>query len=191
MNSKSSGQDAIALMGLSATMGGLYVDPPANHPIYTQIGIVANQWSGLERILDIAIGHLLDVPHPLAACLRAQITGLHNRVEAIKALLIVRDLDPKLLKKLEEFSNKCRDPQEWRNRIVHDPWYLDLKTKSTAQWKSLPRKDLRYGMKPVDQAYITKTLERIPQCFEAARKLNDQIYAALQASKEKPHEPPA
>ena len=181
----------IPLVGLRATTSGLYVEPPENHPIYTKVGTVAHQWSILEHFLDITIWHLLGTDHILGACLTAQIGGLHNRVEAIKTLIAVRGLDPKFINKFEEFSNKCRDPQERRNRIVHDPWYLDLKTMTPAQWKSLPRKDLHYGMKHIDEAYVAETIEMIPKCSARARELNEAVYDALQASLKKPDERPA
>jgi len=189
MTSKPAGK-GIALVGLRATTSGLYVEPPANHPIYTRIGMVAHQWSILEHYLDITIWHLLGTEHILGACLTAQIGGVHNRVAALKTLIAVRNLDTKFIGKLDEFATKCHDPQERRNRIVHDPWYLDLKTMTPAQWKSLPRKDLHFGMKHIDETYVTDTLEMIPKCSARARELNEKIYDALQASLKKPGEPP-
>jgi hypothetical protein len=74
---------------------------------------------------------------------------------------------------------KTYDVGETRNRIIHDAWYLYTATGQPAQFKSMPFKNPKYGIHPVDMHEINKALEQIARRQKSASKLRDEVIALL------------
>jgi len=84
------------------------------------------------------------------------------------------------IKPMRVFANDCRDTSDKRNRIVHDPWYVD-ESGRTARHRSMPRGDLTYGIKDHDRQEILDTIEAIKKLADRAEGLRSEIFAQLDA----------
>ena len=152
---------------------------PKDHPIYNAIGRVASDWAYYELILDDIIRSLVGVSGDLVTSITAQMMGINNRLNAIKALCIVQNISKKTQEKIDSIRNNSFIPLENRNRIVHDPWFLDPITSETAQFKSMPAKEMKYGVKPVDAKFIDDTLKMIADRITEASKFHERILDEL------------
>ena len=168
-----------------------YVQPPANHPIYNLIGRVAAGWSNLEHELDRIIWLLLPAVSPEAGCVTSQLMGATPRYRTIIAQLTLKHRQTsepafqKFIGRANDLMQQTYEPQEKRNRIIHDAWYFDTSRDRAAQFRSWPAKDLRFGINPVDLAEIEATLDKIDALYRKAEKLFSEISAVIQASSEK------
>jgi hypothetical protein len=154
---------------------------PPDHPINTMVGHVASTWSHVEHVLDLIIWELSKTEPTLAACITAQIMGIPPRCKAIIALGKVRGLAEATLKCVERFMRKSYDVADERNRIIHDPWYISKGETEPAQFKSMPFKDWRYGIKPVTESAIKQTIETLTQRLTEAHDLRKKILDELQS----------
>jgi hypothetical protein len=169
--------------------------PGGDHPIYGAIGNIAAEWAYLEHVLDQIIGDMLQgTDNARLACLTSQMMGTGPRFRAIKALLKIEAkaaIKPlkevaspeNLISKLNALEQKSFNVSERRNRIVHDPWYLEFFSSEPAQFRSMPTKDPVYGMKLVQKQFLAETFEQIADLVEATEKLRAKIYDALTAWK--------
>jgi hypothetical protein len=160
---------------------------PDTHPVYQAIGSVASKWAYYEHTLDNSIRALTKTEPTVITAVTAQMMGTYPRLNAIKSLCAVRNLSPSVKAKVNSLINDNHDPQERRNRIIHDPWFFDPNSQETGQFKSMaPKdKDLKYGVKPVAAEFIDETLELIADRIKEAQKLYEKIYAELNPSREK------
>jgi hypothetical protein len=174
----------------SGFMGFNYVRPADDHPVYALVGRVAAEWSHLEHELDRVIWALLKVVSPEAACVTSQLMGATPRYKTIIAQLTLRKASEpnfeKFISRVNALMQSTFDPQEKRNRIVHDAWYYDTKRDQTAQFKAWPTKDLRFGINPVDLEDIESALASIKKLTERIAVLSRDIFAEIAALKEKP-----
>ncbi len=134
------------------------------------IANVAANWSALEYLINATIWELADVRHSLGACMTAQITSLHGRLSALLALMKLRQANARLLKKVNRFSEHVHEPQELRNRIIHDQWVLDrFIPQQMGRIEIIAPKTLTMKIKPVTISELRADLEKISDCrFEFA-----------------------
>jgi hypothetical protein len=150
---------AYAISGGKTTLT-VHVPLPPDHPMHALVGQVAAKWSQVEHFLDIAIWRLAKLDDKTGACLTGQIIGSYGRLTAIYALCVHRNLDPKIIKQLVELSKNMKGSQDRRNRILHDAWYVTGSDNQTQQFKSMAKDEFLFGFHPVDEDFITKTLEK-------------------------------
>jgi hypothetical protein len=170
-----------------------------DHQIYSFVGRVASEWAHLEHTLDLIIWELAGIDQQDGACITAQMMGAIPRYRTILTQLrhkvrVNSDLD-KFLSKINKLQGDTHDPQEERNRIVHDPWYVTFEwganltgrfgPETPAQFKSMPHKSPRFGIVDADMEKIEKTLEQIKQLASRADAIRQEISAALEAWREK------
>lgn len=173
----------LATAGLTAeTTIRSFTRPPDDHPVYNLIGRVAAEWAQLEHTLDRTIWKLAKVPGSRGACVTAQMMGVWPRFNAIEALLTQRSgklpAMQEFIKPVQTLTRKCRDTSEERNRIIHDPWYVDESGK-TARHRSMPRSELVYGIKDHDRSKILGTIENIKRLIDRAEELRTEIFSRL------------
>jgi len=167
-----------------------YVSPPPDHAVYNLIGRVAAGWSNLEHELDRIIWLLLPAVSPEGGCVTSQLMGATPRYRTIIAQLTLRHRqtsDPafeKFISRVNDLMQQTYEPQEKRNRIIHDAWYLDSFRDRTAQFRSWPPKDLRFGINPVDLTDIETNLGKIDILHTKAEKLFSDIKVAISASQQ-------
>src|SRR5437016_5591584 len=112
---------------------------------------------GSPRTLDLLIWDLAEIPHPLGACITAQMLGATNRFQTLISLATAKGRDAKTIQKISELMRKTYDVQEQRNRIVHDPWYIEAESGEPGQFKAMPfRSGLAYGMRDIDEKDILR-----------------------------------
>jgi hypothetical protein len=167
-----------------------YVSPPSDHAIYNLIGRVAAGWPNLEHELDRIIWLLLPAVSPEAGCVTSQLMGATPRYRTIIAQLTLKHRqtsDPrfeKFISRTNSLMQETYEPQEQRNRIIHDASYFDTSRDRAAQFRSWPAKDLRFGINPVDLTDIETTLTKIDALHNKAEKLYIDI-AVIPASPER------
>lgn len=89
------------------------------------IARIASLWARLEYDIDVCIWALADIRPALGACITAQIYTTNGRISALLALADVRNLDPRIIGKVNKFASAYRDALDARNRTIHDLWLKD------------------------------------------------------------------
>ena len=95
---------------------------------YSAIGRVAAEWSLFETVIDNAAIDLAQVEYNAGICFTAQIAGSARKLDAFIALARFRGAPVKLVSDLCKFAQDVTGVAEQRNRIVHDPWLLNIPT---------------------------------------------------------------
>jgi hypothetical protein len=126
------------------------------------------------------------------ACITAQLMGATPRFNAIIALLTMRSKhEPefaKLIKKANALLQRSYEVAELRNRIVHDPWFVEERSRQTAQLRMMPRKELHYGLKPIGRQHVRTALANIAEFSERVRQFAIDVFDARLALRERHHE---
>lgn len=148
---------------------------PGDHPMYHKIGRVAAEWAMLEHVLDLTIWEISELTQPVGACITSQIMGATNRYGAIIGLCKHLPSYQKYHPIYIELMNSGYKMQEDRNRIVHDPWFVEQSTKASSQLRSMPRKELRFGFVERNDAYIQSVLDTIEHRVERLLELWSSI----------------
>jgi hypothetical protein len=151
---------------------------PPEHPIHCLVGRVADAWSHVEHLLDIIIWQLAKVDDVTGACITGQIIGSFPRITAIRALCIHRKVGAGVLQQIEQLTRKIKDCQNRRNRILHDAWYAQ-EGGETEQFKSMALGEFIFGFHPVDESFVTETLEKIGRRTDDVAALRNAITAVL------------
>jgi hypothetical protein len=152
---------------------------------------VAAGWSNLEHELDRIIWLLLPAMSPEAGCVTSQLMGATPRYRTIIAQLTLKHRQTsdrsfeKFISRTNSLMQETYEPQEKRNRIIHDAWYFDTLRDRAAQFRSWPAKDLRFGINPVDLTDIETTLTKIDALRQKVEKLYIDIEAVIPPSTEK------
>lgn len=151
---------------------------PEDHAVNGLVGQVAARWSEVEHMLDRAIWRLAELDEKTGACLTGQILGSGNRITAILALCHHRGVDPKLVKRLRSVSEEILVSQNRRNRILHDAWYIEEPMEETHQFKAMAKGEFLFGLHPVDEGYLQKTIVAMQSISEKTSKVLETIVAA-------------
>jgi hypothetical protein len=93
---------------------------------YAAVGELASVWAGFEHIIQRAIWNLASLDNLTGACITAQIGNSGRMIDALIALLRLRNAPEISIKPLNAFAEKVAKKQRRRNRIVHDPWSFRL-----------------------------------------------------------------
>jgi hypothetical protein len=183
---------SVGLIGLGYGVGPLgytkaeiFTVAPAAHPIYALVGKVASDWAHVEHTLDEIISELAGIEPSKGGAITAQIMGAYGRFKAILALLSLGkpdDRKAKVVARVTELMNKSSNAGEKRNRIVHDPWYTYTTSGKTAQFKSMPHKDHRYGIQAVDSEIVEDALSSIKDFHQRINDLKAEISKLLHGS---------
>ena len=155
---------------------------PKGHRIYYYVGEVSNAWAHYERILDVIIWELAKIDHQTGAGITAQFSGQYPELKAIETLSKHRGIWKNVKKSIDSMDSASREPYEMRNRFVHDPWFLEQKTKTIAQQKAKSKEGKEepfFGMKPRTRTQVAKTVADIQKLTEQARALRSLIGGLL------------
>lgn len=109
------------------TLGSVkfFTDLPADNPVFSLVGQVCAEWAKLEHTLDLIIFEMIGGDRFPMSTLTAQIMGARPRLTAIVTLMTHRKYEIELISKANKLQDRCSKSQEQRNRIVHDPWFLE------------------------------------------------------------------
>lgn len=155
---------------------------PGDHRFYPLIGRVASEWTHFERILDEIIRDIADIPEGIALCITGQMMGATPRFKTIDALGKHVGLSEALLKKFRRLKQKNYDVVEFRNRVVHDPWFRvrefddeGIETESVTQLKSSPP-----GPATITEPEITETIRKIKNLIIQTAQIGKEVRDELQ-----------
>ena len=144
------------------------------------IAHVAANWSGLEYMVNASIWELADVRPSLGACLTSQIGSLNARLSALLALMKLRSVDQKLVTRVNKFCATVREPNELRNRIIHDQWVNDRHNLgSMGRIEIVAPKKLSREIKPIPLDELKGNLKTISDCRFKFGEIRQAIRAAL------------
>jgi hypothetical protein len=155
---------------------GIYVPLPDDDPLYAAVGRVSSAWSIFEHHLDRTIAALSEVPNRRCACITAQMLGAVPRLNAIIALSKSRSASKALLRKIETHLNVTYSLADRRNRIVHDPLLLEIRSKTARRLTVTARKELKYAYEEADIKMFDKTRDDIREHIERFLTIQQQIY---------------
>ncbi len=143
---------------------------------YSEIGRIASVWAMLEFRMDQLIWHLIGVEQTLGACATTQLNGTAPRLRTIKAIIEYRGSSPELTKKLNKFSGDIIEPQEARNRAVHDPWFVGKDSKKASQIrKATINNKIVYESTPVEISELKIVYQNSKDILVRFNKLRDEI----------------
>lgn len=148
---------------------------PQDHPVYALVGRVASEWSHFEGVLDLIIWGLAGLSGPIGACITAQMMGAGNRLVTVQSLAQERGIFPKISRQLESLSQRSKNPQDERNRAVHDPWFWEKNSRTLAQHRSKPKKEPVFGFVPIDVQKLEKLIVDITDLRSRAMSLREKI----------------
>src|SRR5262245_50287134 len=178
----SSSSSATVVLGSVVRIGP--EKPPPEHPIYSYVGRVASEWAHVEHTLDQIIWQLAGTQEKQGACITAQVNGAYNRCKAIIALLKAQQSEAatRLVSRVNDLANTSNGPNEKRNRIVHDPWYIYTDRAQVGQFRSMAHKHWEYGIYPVDLEALQDALQSIKEFADRVSHLQRDIAAKLKAT---------
>jgi hypothetical protein len=93
---------------------------------YAAVGKLASIWAEFEHRIQWAIWNLASLDNLTGACITVQIGNSGRMIDAVIALLRLRNAPEASIKPLLTFAAKVGKKQRRRNRIVHDPWSFRL-----------------------------------------------------------------
>jgi len=95
---------------------------------YAAVGMVAVAWAKLEIAIDRTIWREAAVNERTGACITTQLTGIYPRMRALIALARLNGASHGLISELNNLADDSELLVRLRNRIVHDPWFVNAKT---------------------------------------------------------------
>jgi hypothetical protein len=152
------------------------------------IGLVATHWAGFEFLLDAAIWVLAGIDHvDYGACMTAQIANSGRKLDAIIALSARRGCAENILKQLRSLAGKTGGLQRRRNRIVHDAWMVDAKSRTHYRLEVTAAKELSFEMKAVSLDEVRQYSQEIIAHTVAFLELTEKVLKdpSVAASREK------
>jgi hypothetical protein len=161
---------------------------PNVDPFYALVDRVTSEWSHLEHILDMTIWKLLDLDSnpEFPACVTSQIMGVPPRCKAIMTLARAHGLEYSDLKPFRKFMQESYELGDWRNRTIHDPWYVETGPGRASQFRAMsyssdPRFAPSFGLQEIDKAEIEKMIEKIRTFQKLASDLSEALLNAIAA----------
>jgi hypothetical protein len=162
-----------------AKISGPYVVPDDHVAL---IGRVANLWSQIEFEIDKGIWHLADTHQQLAACITSQFMSIHPRLNAFKGLVQVRGGSEQAVKEIDTFHGNIGSLVDRRNRIVHDPRFIQGDTRQVQRLEVTSRgKKVQFGFLPEERADLERTLVQIRERGMEFIALRDRIISEIEA----------
>jgi hypothetical protein len=146
---------------------------------FAAIGKVADAWATLEFIINKAIWELMNVEQKTGACVTAQIISIQPRLNALISLVTLNGGKQSLINDLNKFAEKAGNLSRQRNRIVHDPWFVQGNTTKTHQFVSTADKKLDFGFKHVPTDNLLALQAKIHSLYHDFNKLHTKILSEL------------
>jgi hypothetical protein len=133
-------------------------------PLFAAIGMVASAGADLEYRINSAIWALASVTDEDGACLTSQFPSMIARMRALIALVRLNGSSDELARRLNAFTSEVDALIRQRNRVIHDPWFVDTDTNEVTRLEITADRRL--------------VRERKPHDIETLRQLSDSIHDA-------------
>jgi hypothetical protein len=151
------------------------------------IARIASCWSRLEYDVNATIWSLAEMRPAIGACITAQILSLHNRLIALIALANLRRVEKDIIARLNRFSDRVREGQQIRNRILHDQWLIDkFNPERMGHLRITADRKLDFVIKTVPLFELKASLDKIVEFQKEFLAIRDEIDAALPSLPEIP-----
>ena len=151
---------------------------------YAAIGKIASSWAHFEFEIDLASMVLAEVNTVgIGICFTAQIIGASRKFNTYTSVATLLGVSPRLIKRLNSFSEKINGLNELRNRSVHDIWFFNH-PKPPTRFEATVKKTLKLNHieTPTDTLlHIVQNIEKLQVEFKA---LSDRVLAEKQALSE-------
>ncbi|MGH7080147.1 MAG: hypothetical protein ACREFU_18875 [Acetobacteraceae bacterium] len=174
------GLGRLSLTGQTTTAVGVVPLPDA-HPFYAVVGRIAAEWAQMEHAPDLIIWDLLGAPQDLGSCVTQQLSGYRSRFIAITALSSAHGLGKDLTDKITALQGRTQDLAVNRNRFVHGAWFMTQPEEDLAQFKSLTRRQRKFGIEAISDDDARQTINRIREKVEEITNLRAEISPARRA----------
>ena len=162
-------------------------EPPTLVPLEhdAAIGRVARSWGHLEHMVDLIVWDAARVPHQIGACITAQMGSVHPKLRALGALLVLWEIDPALIKKVDVFAANLHDLGEKRARAVHDARLTDYKGQVVRWQTTASSKGVIFGPQPETIEELKNLRTRIARNIRRFEDLKQEIRDAILTSEQK------
>jgi hypothetical protein len=151
----------------------------------------ANHWAWVEFEVHWMLWSLMEVHPTVGACLTAQIYTFPAKLDALLALMKLRSVPDKTIKKVNKFAERSRAALEARNRFVHDIWLTDNWNKTAMGRISMSaRRVLDFKTQTVGIETLEKDLVIISRVQTEISDIRKELIALLPTLPKIPREAP-
>jgi hypothetical protein len=151
--------------------------PPEDHPLYGLVGRFVVEFAHLEHSIDVIIWDVIGGGQADAALKTRDLVGATKRIDMLIKLASKRGTDAAVIADLRALNATVLPLQRARNRIVHDPWYIDQTTQAPGQFRGMPTNEPHFGIKDIDEAYLRDQIALSRDLRDAAAKFWNRILA--------------
>jgi hypothetical protein len=183
MDEKSVGNQTIVPVPVESTatvfapVARVHGRPPEDHPLYALVGRFVIEFAHLEHSIDVVIWDVIGGGQADAALKTRNLVGATKRIDRLIKLASKRGIDAAVIADLRALNAAVLPLQIARNRIVHDPWYIDQKTQVPGQFRAMPSNEPHFGIKDIDEAYLRDQIALCRDLRDAAAKFWNRILA--------------
>ncbi len=157
---------------------------------YAAIGRVVDAWADLEFEIDQLIWLLMNVQQPFGACVTAQLISIHPRIDALKSLVAIWEINQSIVDDLNKFYSKTISPLvPKRHRIIHDKRLTREKTQEVVRFEISAKGKLSFEPKAETVTDLDKFREEIISARGEFSAIHDRIIDDLLASRNKQRKP--
>jgi hypothetical protein len=133
-------------------------------------------------MIDLIIWDTAEVPHQFGACITAQMGSVHPKLRALGALLLLRQAEPVLIKKVTDFQGNLTDLGEQRARTVHDPRLTNSEGQVVRWQTTASAREIVFGPQVETIEGLTKLRQRIARNIRRFEVIKQEIRDEVLAS---------
>jgi hypothetical protein len=158
-------------------------------------GRVADGWAMFEFHLDRTLWRIAAVNDAAGACITAQMLSVHGRLRALRSLVALAGGTRHLIKEINKIAAASEGLAEQRNRLVHDPWMMNVTKRTVGKMRITARGKLDFRYVPVTDTEVSAVLKNIDahtkRFFEFERRLWAELGPLLETQEPPPPQKPS
>jgi hypothetical protein len=158
-----------------------FFDPNPPDELHMAIGRVSNQFALLEYYINRTIWKLAKVKPQLGACITAQIIPIAGRMNALETLAVARGLSKGTIADIRKFAGGAMDLGQKRNRILHDTWAIERRSKKTVRLEVTAKTNPVYRFKQEDAKHVLSVANEIQKARFKFNAIDETITAELRS----------
>lgn len=149
------------------------------HPAFALSGRVSDAWAMFEFHLDRTIWSMAAVNDGAGACITAQFVGVYGRLRALQSLVELAGGSKDLQSDLASLAGRSEPLAEKRNRIVHDPWMINVTKHTAGKMRITAKKTLHFAYVPVTPSEVESLLNEINAHTSRFFKFEEKLKAEM------------
>jgi hypothetical protein len=142
---------------------------------YAAVGKTASTWAEFEHRIQWAIWNLARLDNLTGACITTQIGNSARLLDAVIALLRLRDAPEAVVRPVSKFAEKVARKQRQRNRIVHDPWSFRIPSGEAHRFEVSAHREVISGAVPHSTTQITGFIKEVTALLEEFDSLLSRV----------------